>query len=216
MNAVLVEDRPCHSVPGWHDEFLTHILPAVETIARIRFRGLPACEQEEGLAEAVAGAMICFVRLVRRGKNPAVFAGRLAQVAVFRVLAGRLTGTSDNSFDVLSRHARRRRGFTVGPLPDSTQAESEWEEILTENGRCTPADLAASRIDFSAWLDSMTGRRRKIAQSLAAGYQTVEVAREFHLSPGRVSQLRRELEVSWNAFQGDVTETSSPSYPSAA
>jgi hypothetical protein len=116
MTAVLVEDRACHSVPGWHDELLTNILPAIEAVARSRFRSLPAVEREEGQAVAIDTAMVFFVRLVSRGKNPTEFAGRLAQVAVLRVLAGRLVSTPDNNGDVLSRYAKRLRGFQVESL----------------------------------------------------------------------------------------------------
>jgi len=192
--------------PTWQDEFLAHLLPRVEAVARVRFRSLPEFEREEALAEATATAMLFFVRLIERGKTPTAFAGRLAQVSVFRVMAGRLASCPDNSGDVLSRYARRRRGFTVERLPDSTQAESEWEEILVETGRCTPADIAISRIDFSAWLDGMPLRRRAIAEALGAGYRTDEVARQFSLSPARISQLRREFEDSWRAFQQQADE----------
>jgi hypothetical protein len=191
---------------SWHDAFMTNLLPKVETVARIRFRGLPACEKEEAQAEAVAIAIVLFVRLLRRGKNPAAFAGRLAQVAVLRVLAGRLVSTPDSSFDVLSRYAQRRRGFTVGRLTDSTHVESDWEKILVENGKSTPADIAVARIDFSEWLAGMTSQRRAIAQTLAAGYRTVEVAEMFRLSSGRISQLRREFESSWLDFQQQADE----------
>jgi len=97
---------PERVVPDWHEQFLTVILPAVEAVARHRFRGLSDTEQEESSAEAIAGAMLTFVRLVRRGKDPAVFAGRLAQLAVLRVLSGRLTGCADRCNDALSRLAR--------------------------------------------------------------------------------------------------------------
>src|SRR5665213_1107447 len=201
MSAVLVEDRACHSVPCWHDEFLTSILPAVEAVARARFRRLTACEREESTAEATVTAMIFFVRLVRRGKNPAVFAGRLAQVAVLRVLAGRLVSTPDNNGDVLSRYARQRRGFQVDSLDARQQAPSGiWQEIIIEDRRSTPAETAACRIDVGEWLAGMTIRRRAIAELLAAGYRTEEVAEKFSLSPARISQLRREFEASWRAF----------------
>jgi hypothetical protein len=145
-----------------------------------------------------------------------VFAGRLAQVAVLRVLAGRLACTPDNSLDVLSRHAQRRRGFRVERLPDPTQAESDWEQTLVENGKCTPADLAASRIDFSEWLGRMPYRRRKIAEALAAGFRTEEVAQVFNLSRGRISQLRREFEANWREFQRETHEPVVGQYPAAA
>lgn len=208
MRVVLLQDRPCRSVPEWHHVFVTDILPAVETVARIRFRSLPACEQEEGLAEAVASAMIFFVRLLRRGKNPARFAARLAKVAVLRVLAGRLTGTSDNSLDVLSRYGRQRRGFKVESLDARHQSpRGAWQEIVVEDRRSSPAETAASRIDVGEWLAGMTSRHRAIAESLAAGYRTEEVARQFGLSPGRISQFRREFERSWQRFQMQADES---------
>jgi hypothetical protein len=207
MSGILVEDRVSHSVAGWHDEFLKNVLPAVEAVARIRFRCLPACEFEESMAESVATAVIFFVRLIKQGKNPTAFAGRLGQVAVLRVLAGRLTSTSDNSKDVLSRYARLRRGFAIHSL-DAPQhsARGEWQEIVVEDGKTTPAEIAASRIDFGAWLAGMTSRRRAIAELLAAGYRTEEVAQKFSLSPARISQLRREFEASWLEFQREAGE----------
>lgn len=205
MTPVLVAvcDRP--EVPAWQQEFLTHVLPTVQAIASIRFSSLPAIEQEEGLAEATATAMLAFVRLIRRGKDPLVFAGRLAKIAVLRVLTGRLVGSPDNSQDVLSRLARNRHGHHLEGLDTESRLNgADWESALVENGRITPADLAASRIDFSEWLGRMKQRRRQIAETLAAGYRTEEVAELFQLSPSRVSQLRREFEISWREFQREA------------
>lgn len=205
MSAVSVVDQRRDSVPGWHPDFLAEVLPTVEAIARIRFRSLPPVEREDATAEAVAGAMVTFVRLLRRGKNPTVFAGRLAQIAVLRVLSGRLSSSPDRSEDVLSRMARQQHGFGIESLNTGrSQTRSEWQALLVEDRRSTPADLAASRIDFSEWLGRMKRRRRQIAETLAAGYRTEEVAELFRLSPSRVSQLRREFENSWRAFQREA------------
>lgn len=204
MSPVLVAvcDRP--DVPAWQQDFLTHVLPTVQAIASIRFSRLPQVEQEEGLAEATATAMLAFVRLLRRGKDPVQFAGRLAKIAVLRVLTGRLAGSPDNSQDVLSRLARNRHGHQLEGLGKATRLNGvEWESALVANRRITPADLAASRIDFGEWLGRMKYRRRQIAEILAAGYRTEEVAELFRLSPSRVSQLRREFENSWREFQRD-------------
>ncbi len=65
--------------------------------------------------------------------------------------------------------------------------------ILVEDKRATPADLAASRIDFPAWLKTLSQRDRRIALKLSQGESTSRVARQFRLSVGRVSQLRGEL-----------------------
>jgi len=204
MNTVCVAVRDCDAVPGWHEEFLAHVLPAVKSIGSIRFRSLPETEREESLAEAIAGAMINFVRLLQRGRNPASFAKRLAQVAVLRVLAGRLSSSADSSRDVLSRQAQRHRGFAVESLSAARATNSGWQSVLVENHKATPADVAASRIDFAAWLGRMKPRRREIAELLGAGYDTREVAYRFQLSPARVSQIRREFESSWREFQREA------------
>ena len=46
--------------------------------------------------------------------------------------------------------------------------------------------------------------RGTIAEALAVGSTTGEVARRFNLSSGRVSQLRQEFHRSWQEFQGDT------------
>ena len=203
MSAFQLADRHCEAVPDWHGDFLATILPAVESVAQSRFRRLPAHEREEATAEAVASAMVFYVRLVRRGKSPTAFAGRLAVVSVLRVLAGRLASASDNCNDVLSRYARLRRGIKVESLDSRQQsAKGQWQEIAVEDRKSTPADIAACRIDFGEWLSRMTARRRQIAEALASGYRTDEVAEQFCLSHGRISQLRREFEKSWHEFHG--------------
>ena len=73
---------------------------------------------------------------------------------------------------------------------------------LTGNSM-SPADVAASRIDFPAWLATLSHRNRRIALRLAAGDAAGSVAQRFGISPGRISQLRRELAEAWQAFHGE-------------
>jgi hypothetical protein len=82
--------------------------------------------------------------------------------------------------------------------------EEVWQEILIPDQTCTPAELAASRIDFPRWLKTLKSRDRKIALKLAAGETTSRVSRSHRLSPGRISQLRRELKAAWEAFIGEA------------
>ena len=46
-------------------------------------------------------------------------------------------------------------------------------------------------------------RQRRIAQALAIGERTKDVAKRFKLSPGRIAQLRAEFREAWLAFQGE-------------
>src|SRR3972149_3760247 len=78
-----------------------------------------------------------------------------------------------------------------------------WQQIVVEDRRAGPAEVACLRIDFADWLALQPKRNRQIAESLAVGDTPCEVARRFSLSQGRISQLRRALRESWNAFQGE-------------
>ena len=78
-----------------------------------------------------------------------------------------------------------------------------FEPPSTLDKRSTPAEIAACRLDFQAWLRRLDRRRRAVAKRLAAGESTGEVACHFGVSTGRISQFRTELRDSWQAFQGE-------------
>jgi hypothetical protein len=99
---------------------------------------------------------------------------------------------------VLSRRAWRRHGVQVGRL------DSPWQELVVEDRRSRPADVAALRIDLADWLGGLSSRVRRIACLLASGETTSAVARLVKLTCGRISQMRRELERSWKVFQGEL------------
>ena len=65
-------------------------------------------------------------------------------------------------------------------------------------------DQVAFRIDFPAWLATLTERDREAALQLVDGERTRDVAREIGVSKGRVSQIRRELQEGWHRFHGEV------------
>lgn len=60
-----------------------------------------------------------------------------------------------------------------------------------------PAELAAFNIDFDEWLKRLKKRERKLVKTLLKGLTTTEAAHRFCVSPGRISQMRRELEQKW-------------------
>ena len=76
-------------------------------------------------------------------------------------------------------------------------------QVLVEDRTTTPAQTAAARIDIAAWLLTLPKKKRRIAALLATGETTKRTAMKFHVSLGRFSQMRRELQKDWQAFQGD-------------
>jgi hypothetical protein len=185
----------------WQTGFLA-VLPAIRTHARICFRKLRRGDSEEAVAETVASAFRSYGSLARRGKLDSVFASTLAAYAVHTVRNDRHVGGRQSATDVLSLLAQRRRGLHVRSLTRHCGGNEGWREMTLEDRRVSPADQAVFNLDFAEWLKSFARRDRRIIRSLVAGEGTFKVAEKFGLSPGRVSQLRRKFEQSWNQFQG--------------
>src|SRR5262249_51216812 len=107
--------------------------------------------------------------------------------------------------DVLSPVARQRGGFTVMSLPTSVNG-SVFSEALKDNTISPVPEQAAFRLDWPAWLTTRSERDRRIVGALMFGERTLDVARHFGISPGRVSQLRREFRADWRHFRDDVAD----------
>ena len=179
------------------------MLPAIQRYAGHRFRDRLCEERHELIAEVVALSFAMFVRLIERGKTDLAYPSTLANYACCQVAVGRRLGTPLNTNDITSEYCRRRKGVRVQSLHRCDRKTGVWREILVEDHRATPADLAAARIDVPAFFDSLPNRDRRIAEQLAAGESTTCVARMFKLSLGRISQLRRELSDAWKRFHGE-------------
>lgn len=130
------------------------------------------------------------------------YGSTLAEYAVRQYFAGRRVGNRLNCDDVSSPYAQCKRGIKVRSL-DRRDPSGAWREIIVEDHRSTPAEIAASRIDLDDWFSQLPKLKRGVAQTLATGESTQETARRFQMSPGRVSQIRRELETDWTEFQGE-------------
>ncbi len=104
------------------------------------------------------------------------------------------------------RSARRFHGESIRsidsmkPAPDRPRRSVVDLKDLARPGT-NPAELAAFRLDFSEWLESLPDRPRRVADALASGEKTGDLAKTLGCSAGRVSQIRRELEACWLEFQ---------------
>jgi hypothetical protein len=195
-----------HGRSTWQRRFL-ELLPAIQRFARFAFRHLEPVSREEAVAEAVAAALVAYHRLFQLGRQQIAYASPLARFAVLHVLSGRHIGGRQNHTDVLSRSAQRRHGFGVLSLNRADRNGTQWvEKLVTQDRRCGPAEVAATRIDFRSWLATLAPRRREIARALASGETTKSVARRFGVSQGRISQIRRELDQSWRCLQAQAAE----------
>jgi hypothetical protein len=188
-----------------HAAFLA-ILPRIELHGRVYFRHVRCPHRRaDCVAEMVALCWKWFLRLVERGKDPAWFPTTLATFAARHVRTGRLLCGQENGKDALSPVAQTRHDFVVEKLPDvSTLSANPFAEALRDNTRTPPPEQAAFRIDFPAWLATLTARERRIIRAMSRNERILDLSREFELSPSRISQIRREFWLDWHRFLGDL------------
>lgn len=201
-----------------HAEFLalSHI---VERHARVVFRDRNPTDHEEAIAEAVASAFESYVALKSRGKDPLrEFPTAMATFAALHVKNDRHVGGSSRSTDVLARKAQRQHGFRVECLPSSPrttfdnlyadvngqQQQDTFEERLHDNTLTPVVDQVCFRLDWPAFLRTLSRRDRALIQFLSLGHSAKAAANEFKLSPPRVTQLREQWQREWRAFQGEA------------
>jgi hypothetical protein len=206
------------SIDQLHARFLS-ILPRSKTHAQIRFRHLRCPgRREDAIAEVIAVAWKWFLRLNEQNKDVNEFVSTLADYAVRHVRSGRRLCRQKMSKDVLSPLAQQKHSFKVETLASSTQCSHEVlygdphgqkhadaiEERLKDNTVTPPPEQAAFRIDYPEWLSQLGTRNRAIAEDMAIGETTQDLANKYPISQGRISQLRRELHEDWLRFHGEA------------
>jgi hypothetical protein len=193
------------------------VLPRIEARARVYFRDVRcAVKKADCIAETIGLAWKWFCRLVQRGKDVMQFVSALASLAARAVRAGRRACGLDRANDVMSPVAQRRHGFTVVSLPSMRQSHEDLngavsgqrlrdivEERLRDNTLTPVPDQASFRIDFPSWVKSLSPRERRILKAMSTNERTKELSRRFAVSPGRISQLRRQFRNDWRRFVGD-------------
>ncbi|MCY2986984.1 MAG: hypothetical protein NTY19_03840 [Planctomycetota bacterium] len=189
------------SAASIRERFLA-LLPMIDEQARFAFRHEQNERRQELAAEVAANAFVAFVRLLERGLEAIIYPTPLAQYAIMQVRDGRRVGARLNIRDVSSEYAQRAKHFAVERLDRFDERKGEWREVLLEDRKAGPAETAAARMDIADWFSRLPTKKRRIAATLASGETTKRAARKFRVTPGRISQTRRELEKSWSDFQG--------------
>lgn len=194
-----------------HNRFLA-ILPRIETHAQIQFRhlGCPG-KRDDAIAEVIALCWRWFLRIEEQDKDVNEFVSTLADYAVRHVRSGRYLCGQEDSKDVLSPLAQRRKSFAVQALPryDTGTEDNQALEALRDNTRTPPDDQAAFRIDFPRWICQLGQRNRRIAEDMMLNESTQDLAVKHKVTQGRISQLRREFHEDWSRFCGDELVTTS-------
>jgi len=190
-------------VSASNERFL-EMLPVIKRYTRMAFRHRDPEARAEKVQEVIANAFVAYSRLVEQGKEELAYPTTLAMYAIRQVKSGRHVGSKLNVCDVSSTHCQLKKRVHLGRLDHFDADAQEWKEVLIEDRRAGPAEIAAARIDFANWLKSLPRRLRKIVATLASGESTIAAAKLFGVSAARISQLRGELKASWDGFQGET------------
>lgn len=183
------------------------VLPDVQRRAEIRFRKLRAERREEAIQEAIASACVAYQLLAAQGKLGLAHPSTLADFAARHVANGRhVGGRQDGAADPLSPLCHRRHHVTVQSYhaPNAGGSTDGWRQVAIADRRASIPDVAAFRIDFGRWLQTLNRRDRRIIAAFVGGERTAAVAARFGITAGRVSQLRRKYETAWRIFQGEM------------
>jgi hypothetical protein len=194
-----------------HTQFVA-ALPAIESVLRFQLRRVPKQARVDAFADALAATWAAWRSLVQRGKDPLeVGPTGIAARCCLGTKAGRKVGNQNSGrgcLDVHDHRAQRRLGLMVHRPDEHDEVEAgasseAWRERVAEDRRASPADVAAFHVDFEVWLAGLPRRKREMAELLAEGRGTSEVASLLDVSLPAVSITRAWLEASWRSFQGE-------------
>jgi len=200
-----------------HAKYLS-ILPKIELHGHIYFRHLNPDRKADAIQEMRALAWKWFLRLHEQGKDPADFLMSFTTFLARSVNSGRRLVGMAKSKDVMNPITQRHQGFKVESLPSFTRTSYDhlysspkgqelydtFEERLWDNTITPILDQVQFRIDFPAWLQTLTGREQRMIRGMARNERTLDLSKQFDLSPARISQMRREFQIDWKRFIGEA------------
>ena len=176
------------SLATLQDSFVRYLAWMRKT-ARLSFPNLDAEKRDETVASVIALCWKAWARLGERGlaDNPLLLKSVLFY-SVKQVKTGRRIDRAGKPRDVLSLRAYGKVRFEPGHLDDYV---GKHDEVL---------DVVSFRLDVPAFLATLNDRQRTMALDLAEGMTTSEAAEKYGLSPGRISQCRREFVSLYQQF----------------
>jgi hypothetical protein len=176
------------SVAAVQNSFVRY-LAWMEKTARLAFRNLDAEKRAEEVSNVIALAWKAWVRLGERGRadNPLLLKSVL-YYSIRQSKVGRTVCSAAKPRDPLALRVYGKVKFDPWNLADFVGKETPIPEQVS------------FRVDVPAFLATLSPRQRQMALDLAEGGTTSAVAKKYDLSPGRISQFRREFKVLFDSY----------------
>lgn len=181
------------------------LLPRLQRAIAARVRKYPG-DWQELRQSAVCLSWQAYCALAVQGRLDVAKVTPLADYSVRQAVTGRNVGGSLNSEDVSSSYAQRRGGFSTTNILPIERRGDEWREGILADDSANPAAIVQALLDFAQWLESLPTKIRAVAEILSVGESTKTAAALVGVTPGRISQMRRELADSWARLMGDTLD----------
>ncbi len=167
----------------------TQYLPWMQKTARLAFRNFDLEKRAEEVSNVIALAWKAWVRLGERGRadNPLLLKSVLFY-SIRQSKVGRTVCSAAKPRDPLVLRAYGKVKFDPWNLADFVGKETPIPEQVS------------FRVNVPAFLATLNDRQRRMAVDLASGMSTTEAAEKYGLSPGRISQFRREFKALFDKF----------------
>ena len=162
-------------------------LPVIRRYARFAFRNLDLEKREESISNTVALAWKAWHRLNERDRaNEPGILKAVAWYSIRQTKAGRRIDSAGKPRDPLALRCYGKANFEPFDL----------NELVGKN--TSVSDAVSFRVDVPEFLRTLNDRQRNIALDLAAGMTTTDAAAKYGVTPGRISQFRREFKTMFD------------------
>lgn len=159
--------------------------------------------RQEAMQETLAYTMQLLRKLTRQGDDPVPLLPKVVRFASLRWYDHARFAGNLSAKDLFSRKARRRTSF-VTSLPHSTEENEAAAEVRNamRDRAAGPAELAILKLDYEAFLDSLTPKQREIIESFESGLTLSEIARQRGVSHTAIQDCRKTIARKWTERQG--------------
>lgn len=150
--------------------------------------------RDEAVADTLAFAWRYYRNMAMEGGNPDRVLGSIIRFSAKHVRAGKKIGRSPDAEDVLNQTGEH----SVRYLPHHQEDKAAKEAHAAVRSRLPdPADEAISDLDYRAFLDSLSPNDRNLAESLVAGQNMSDVAKERGVSHQAIHDRRKKMAKKW-------------------
>ena len=193
------------------------VYPELESRARRIARSFRRAIRDDIQAEVIASAWLNFVQAAKTGRW---LNGLQLGWAAWQFVRAHRSVAGSSSTDVMAQQTQQRGRATVHSIasflrpnpddskkPDADRLQRDFDIAIGGRWRESPADRCATKLDWEALGSELQPRLKEVLHGYSRGDRPGEIAKNFNVSPCRVTQLTERLRTEVLEFFGqDLTQ----------